>query len=560
MKSNKNKLNNQELEKFDFDNIEIELLENMLNQEIEGLNEELEVLRNEKEIIGNPENLGKVIENIVWEQFNNQIGVIAGEAFIKDNNNQNLDLRKSAHIQTTENFSKGKIAKHNTKINYQQRYDKWQNKFEKDENGVIITHRTRTGKVEATLKKGARKPFDKGRPKGSKKNHTDIDHIISAGEIIRDVQANAHLSEEEQITFANGKTNTNEMDLSLNRSKSDLSMDDWLNNPNANGQKPEEIFNISSQEKAELIKKDKISREENKRIKAVGEKRSIESGKESRKQEAFRIGKSSIKAVVMQLISNLLREVVSKVVEWFKMKNKTIKNLLNYLEEAIKNFINKLQENILNSGKTLLSTILTSIFGPIVGTIKKIWTLLKQGGKSLYDAISYIKSPENKGKSIERLLMEAGKIIVTGATGIAALTLGEVIEKGLMTIPGFSIPIPFLGNLANILGIFFGAVVSGIIGAIAINFIDKLIQNRIKKENSRNTANKQNEILGLQNIQVEIVNQQLDKKKETIFNKIEERHQRANDYTKKTLDEIFTPISESNSSFDDMLNDLESLL
>lgn len=57
-------------------------------------------------------------------------------------------------------------------------------------------------KEEATLVKGARKPFDEGRPSGSDENHTDMDHTVSAAEIIRDPAANAHMTEEEQIAFA----------------------------------------------------------------------------------------------------------------------------------------------------------------------------------------------------------------------------------------------------------------------------------------------------------------------------------------------------------------------
>ena len=52
-----------------------------------------------------------------------------GEEFIKDNNGQKLDLRKEAHIQTAENFEKGNFATHNRDVNYQERYDKWQDKF-----------------------------------------------------------------------------------------------------------------------------------------------------------------------------------------------------------------------------------------------------------------------------------------------------------------------------------------------------------------------------------------------------------------------------------------------
>src|SRR3712207_1716641 len=69
-----------------------------------------------------------------------------------------------------------------------------------------------------------------------------MDHTVSAGEIIRDPEANAHMIKEEQIAFANSEANLNEMDAGPNRSKGDKSMTDWLDNPNKNGQKPNEIF------------------------------------------------------------------------------------------------------------------------------------------------------------------------------------------------------------------------------------------------------------------------------------------------------------------------------
>lgn len=50
----------------------------------------------------------------------------------------------------------------------------------------------------------------------------------------------------------------------------------------------------------------------------------------------------------------------------------------------------------------------------------------------------------------------------------------------LLAIPVFNIQIPLLGSLANILGIFFGAVIAGIIGAIALNLIDHAIAKKEK--------------------------------------------------------------------------------
>ena len=94
-------------------------------------------------------------------------------------------------------------------------------------------------------------------------------------------------------------------------------------------------------------------------------------------------------------------------------------------------------------------------------------------------------------------MLEAGKIIVAGLSGIGALVLGEVIEKGLISM-GLVIQIPLLGSLASIIGLFVGAIVSGIVGALVLRWIDKLIANKLKKENTKQQIEKQNEILATQ--------------------------------------------------------------
>lgn len=480
-------------ETFDFDALE-EKFQGQLENELA----DMQALTDEKEKIGSPDELGKVVGNVVWEQFLNQIAVTAGEDFIEANRGLTLDLRDEAHIQTTENFANGKIATHNTEIDYQQRYDDWQSNFQKDENGNVVTHKTRSGNEEATLVKGARKPFDENRPSGSKEKHTDMDHTVSAGEIIRDPAAAAHMTKDEQVDFANSEANLNEMDSSWNRSKGDKSMKEWLDNENSKGQKPDEIFDMREEDKKKLLEKDAEAREEYEKRKKEGEQKSIEAGKKSQRAEAFRIGKKTLRAVVMQLLTELMREIITKLVKWFKSAQKALGTLLDSLKEAIHSFIGNMKTRLINAGSTVFTTVATAIMGPVFETIRKAWMMLKQGWKSLKDAVKYIKDPANKGKPIGILMMEVGKIIIAGLTGTGALMLGEVVETGLRAIPVFAIEIPLLGSLASILGIFLGAVVAGIIGAIAINLLEKQIEKRLKNDNLDARIDKRNKILNLQ--------------------------------------------------------------
>ena len=516
---------------FDAEDMDFAQLESQLEAELDSQMEDLKVLEEEHDKIGNPATIGETVKNVVWEQFINQVGVIAGEDFIRENRGLTLDLRDSAHIQTTENFEKGKIATHNDKIDYQKRYDDWQANFQRNEDGSIKMERARiTGEQQAKLKYGARQYLNG--PSGSASMHND--HTISAAEIIRDSEANAHLSREEQHEFATGSINYKPLDSSANESKGDARMEDWLNHER-NGQRPAERFNINEDE---LKKRDAEARTEYERVKKEGEKRSIETGKKSQREEAFRIGGKALRSVIMGLLASLVKDIIQKLVAWFRSGKRSLSTFIDSVKLAIKSFLSNMKTHLLNAGNTLITTIFTAIFGPVIGMIKKAWIFLKQGYKSVKEAIEFFKNPANKNMPFSIKMMEVGKIIVTGATAGGAILLGETIEKGLMTIPVFAFQIPLLGSLASLLGMFFGALISGLIGALALNLIDKMIAKKQRSINQSQQINKKNDIINSQEqILVVTAAQAANDKKDTAQN-VMNRHQEANDIIEKSTSSV----------------------
>ena len=516
---------------FDAEDMDFAQLESQLEAELDSQLEDLKVLEEEHDKIGNPATIGETVKNVVWEQFINQVGVIAGEDFIRENRGLTLDLRDSAHIQTTENFEKGKIATHNDKIDYQKRYDDWQANFQRNEDGSIKMERARiTGEQQAKLKYGARQYLNG--PSGSASMHND--HTISAAEIIRDSEANAHLSREEQHDFATGSINYKPLDSSANESKGDARMEDWLNHER-NGQRPAERFNINEDE---LKKRDAEARTEYERVKKEGEKRSIETGKKSQREEAFRISGKALRSVIMGLLASLVKDIIQKLVAWFRSGKRSLSTFIDSVKLAIKSFLSNLKTHLLNAGNTLITTIFTAIFGPVIGMIKKAWIFLKQGYKSVKEAIEFFKNPANKNMPFSIKMMEVGKIIVTGATAGGAILLGETIEKGLMTIPVFAFQIPLLGSLASLLGMFFGALISGLIGALALNLIDKMIAKKQRSINQSQQINKKNDIINSQEqILVVTAAQAANDKKDTAQN-VMNRHQEANDIIEKSTSSV----------------------
>ncbi len=578
---------------FDFDDLE-ERLQSQLDIELS----ELDFLKTEKEKIGNLDNLGETIKNVVWEQFINQIAVTAGEDFIRENNDLKLDLRNEAHIQTTENFAEGKIATHNTKISYQERYNETRADFQTDvnieikmSNNMRFNDKTKTyerfdkskqewvgkarynkdtkvwedwdsrsGSWKKKLAADARENFDT-RTKNQKGSKTVAkDHTISAAEQIRDMEAAAHIDRKPRQDFAKSDANLNDLDAAANQSKSDLTTEEWLGNPRGDGQKQSEYFGLDEEQ---LRGKDKTAREEYKNVKEEGKKKSVEAGKQSQKEEAFRISGKALRAVIMQLLAELVKEIIAKLVKWFKLAQRNLESLLSSIKDAISSFVRKMKTHLITAGNTVFTTIASSIIGPLVGTIKKIWTLLKQGWKSLKEAVNYIKSPENKGKPIGILLLETGKIVMAGLTAGGAIVLGEVIEKGLMTIPILAVDIPLIGSLANILGIFMGAVVAGIIGAIAINLIEKTIEKQRKGETVNEQVDKGNTILHIQRQVQQLNEEKLALSKEQVASTITERHEAAATYIKESIDNIFDAKVELNNNqdnFDEMNSLLDGLL
>ena len=534
-------------EEMDFDE-----LERQLEEGLEDSLSELQFLEEDKAKISNPDNLGNAVMGVVWDQFIIQIGAVAGDDFIKENRGMTLDLRDEAHIQTTENFAEGKIASHNTEIDYQKRYDDWQSNFKKDENGKIIKKLDkRSGKEKEVLTADARAPFDKDRPKGLAQEH--MDHTVPAAEIIRDSAANAHMTKEEQIAFANSDKNLNPLDSAANESKGDSTMTEWLESER-NGEKPADRFNIDEEK---LREKDKEARKEYEKQKKEAEEKSIAAGKKSHKAEAFRIGGKALRAAVMGLLAELIRNIIGKLITWLKSKEKSLKTFLGQVKEAISAFLKNIKQNLLTAGTTVASTLLSAIFGPIVSTIQKVWTLIKQGGKSVKEAIDYVKSPENRKKSFGVLMLEIGKVVMRGPTGMGALVLGEVIEKGLMTFPVFAVEIPLLGSLANIIGIFLGAVVAGIAGTLMLNLIDKLIAKKQRQEITEKQIEKGNEVLKKQAQVIAVNQEQLKRTKKKAGETIKKRHEAAAEVMEEATDYIF---SEKEGDNTEILADINSTL
>jgi len=548
------------------DYIDFDQLESALEQDLTSNLQELEGLELDHQLIGNPDGLGETVQKIVWEQFIHQIGKVAGEDFIKENRGLTLDLRDSAHIQTVENFKEGKIATHNhySKDQLERNYSRYKHTPHKDFRDKFVDPNMdevlpRIGTLKAQGQETVKDIYT-GRQISTQywledgsynPLHAQREHVISSNEIYQNATLQMGYDDESLAAIINhpdnlqGYTTAQRNNRKSDRSKEKMGQNDKNKHWEKANERAEKLIQNKEQEATERLESE---------------------GRATQKQEAFRITGKALHAVLMGMLADLVKEIIKKIVAWFRSANKQFKTFIESIKEAISNFIKDLKQHLLTAGDTLITTIVTAIYGPVIGLIKKAWIFLKQGVKSLIEAIDYLKTPANKNMPFSLKLLQVGKILVAGLTAGGAIVLGEVIEKGLLTIPVFAVQIPLFGSLANILGVFFSSLVSGIIGALALNLIDRLISKKLKQINVEKQISAKNEILVTQEKLIQLAEVKTTAKADQVYANIEERHKHAASEMKQILtkiaDESIEKVekeSENKGTLDEISNMLDNL-
>ena len=411
-------------------------------------------------------------------------------------------------------------------------------------------------KGERVLKTDAREFFDKGRDKGSGAVHKD--HTVSIKEQLNDIEMSTFFSKEEVKEFANSSKNLHDLDASANMSKGDKTMKEFLDSER-NGLKPEERFNI---DRKQLEKDDREAREELHKRKQENKEKAIQSGKKSRREEVLKVSGKALKAALLQLLSEFLRELISKFISWLKDTERNLSTFIEKIKDAIISFVNNLSNHLLNIGKSVVTMIASAIVGPVINTFLKAWTFIHQGWKSLKEAIDYLNNPDNKEKSVQIMMLEIGKIVVAGLSATGAIVLGETLGASLTaSFPVLAISIPLWGTIGGLIGTFMGATLSGIIGAFVLKMIDQQIVDKQIADLSSEKIDQKNEMLVIQNQLLDVKNIKLEVEKNTIINTIKERHDMAASIMKEKLSDIFAESTrDDKSDFDEIDALLQELL
>lgn len=520
---NDNDIFNEEFtETFDFDELE-EKLQSQLEEEFSTL----EFLKEEKEKIGNPDALGKVILDEVWKQFGNQIG---------------LDLTNETLIQEYNRTHPDESLEYNKKEGDKILQDKKYKDTRKE-----MKRKQEQGTLKDDYTGNDIKPGDS----------FDVEHVIKRKEIFenqRRKQAGLEASE-----LANKEENMKAVNDSLNRSIKEKSNKEYVEKreqrekdliaQNERAKKKIDESNMSdvekrlAKEKADKRLKNKLDAKDDLMMEAeaVAQKAiNKDIAKGAVKQTAKKAGKDALKAMVVSALFALLKEIMNGFVRFLRSQAKSFQSFLDEMKQAIKSFFEKITNVLQTGASSVVGTIVTEIFGPIVSTFKKLASLIKQGVSSVMEAVRYLNDKENKNKPFSIKVAQVGKIITAGLVAGGAIFLGELFEKLLLSVPGMQIEIPLLGTLANIIGMFLASLVSGLVGAIIINLIDKFIAKRQKSDAQEAIIEKGNKILSVQGQQKNVAEARLENDKANVKANVLNRHQEAG----KIMEESFANIME----------------
>lgn len=519
------------------DSLDLDKLEEDLQGQLEDDFSNLQYLKEEKEKIGNPEALGKVIEDEIWKQFSNQIGL--------DITNETLNQKYDREHQGESYDEVGREVMKDSKYK---------------EKNKAMSEKLKSGKLKDEYTGKTLKPHEKA----------NLDHVVSRKEIYenkRRQQAGIPTKE-----LANKDENLKPTNESLNKSKNAKSVDEYIA-----GRKQREKDLIEQNKRANKkidesnmsdVEKQRAKEKNNKRLQDkldANDKLMKEADEEARKainkeiakgvakQTVKKAGKDALKQMAVVALSSLLKEVMNGLVRFLKSQVKSFNSFLAEMKKSIKAFFKKIKDILHTGASSAVGTIVTEIFGPIVSTIKKIGSLIKLAVDSVIKAVKYLTAEENKSKPFSVKVAQVGKIIIAGLVAGGAIALGEVFEKILEPVPGMLVEIPVLGTLANVIGMFLASLLCGIVGAIFINLIDKFIAKKQKETAEKKIIDKQNQIIVKQK-QLQIVNEvQLEKNKGKTISNVSKRHQAAgalmkDSYSRIMEDIVIEPSEEKDSS------------
>jgi hypothetical protein len=259
-----------------------------------------------------------------------------------------------------------------------------------------------------------------------------IEHVISAKELHDDDWARLFLSPEKRKELINSEENLLWTDGSLNHSKNDHDLLEWIDRPSKKdpSKTNAEYFEINKEKAKEAYQTGQINKKKAVYT-AVG------------KEIVVQCGKTSIKMGFRKALGYILYEVARDIFTETKTILQKKKQQTINLKDEFKSRFKKVVINMMGKWREVLkqfvdgaiagffSELVTFIINQFITTLKRIVRIIKEGFMSLVEMIRFVLNPP-KNLLKEEIYQQVLKIGTTILVTSGGILLEEVIEKFLM--------------------------------------------------------------------------------------------------------------------------------
>jgi len=358
----------------------------------------------------------------------------------------------------------------------------WNNKYGENVPEDQKSKFTRSDYEKEYLKKRER-IVENNKVKGNIDSYTDyeiegpvsLDHTVSEHEIDKNSRANLFLSKDERSKMANDDTNLNPTSTSINSSKRDKSMDDFLDGQ-ATGA-PEGTTNADkfgiNEDKARQT--DQKAREQiDKTLKTAQFKKQGSELLSTGAKEGFKMGlQQSFGLMMKEFTEAVFYEAKDIYNNGFK-NGKIDESFISILKERLTRIANR----IISKWKQVamafkdgaisgfFSNIVTFIINSFVTTSARIVRIIREGFFSIMKAVKMLISPP-EGMTPKEAAHEATKLLASAIV----ISGGILIEEGLET---FIKTIPVIGIFADFISPVIMGIITGLTTTFVVYTLDKL--------------------------------------------------------------------------------------
>lgn len=340
----------------------------------------------------------------------------------------------------------------------------------------------------------------------NKEDHWDNEHVLSKKELNDDVVLATYVMEEDIARFTNSPDNLRKTLKSINSSKGDTPLMEWVNKQSKDPSKTNaeyygldmdkvrETYVRARKARAKLIFTSAVGRLEDDEYKGLKYKK-IVLGSEGKK-----LYNNTKAYVIRATIFKSIKLIAEETIREFKVKCvDPIKDRLMRIFRAVKGRLKELWTTIkvaISSG--VVSTIIDAVLNFFIKTTKNIFKIIRL---ILKEILLAVKTLFAKGVPMKERLKAALKILSAALVGIVGVFLDEAVDKALSSIP-------FLAPIAGYISPVISAFIMGVTSSLVLQAFNKY-QKRMKyRKLLEEQIDIQNKLVTVKEMQVEVSSMQ----------------------------------------------------